>query len=69
LPGLIQNRLQLSLLLMGERGFEDLAARAFDFGGHFVRGAAAHQHKERGSIGLPGGGQFLHEFVVKAHIT
>jgi len=69
LPGLIQTRLQLSLILMGERGFEDLAASASNFGGHLVRGSAAPQPKERGSAGLPGGGLFLPEFVVKAHIT
>jgi len=65
LPGLIQTRRQLGLILMGERGFEDLAASAFDFGGQLVRAGAAPQPKERGSAGLPGGGLFLPEFVVQ----
>jgi hypothetical protein len=50
---------------MGERGFEDLAASAFDFGGHLVLGGATPQPKERGSAGLPGGSLFLPEFVVQ----
>ena len=50
---------------MGERGFEDLAASAFDFGGHLVRGGAALQPKVPASAGLPGGGLFLPGFVVQ----
>src|SRR5579883_3537037 len=65
--GVLCEGIAQALLLLGtERGLDDLAAIFGDFGHHFIRRRAAHQHDERRATGRQVGAKLLDEVVIYA---
>lgn len=67
-PGRFQGRPQMLLLLVAQRGLDELTAERRDLGDDLVRGGLLHQDEQRGGAGLQVLAQVLHEVVVDAGV-
>src|SRR5262245_13175182 len=66
--GCAESRLELRLVLVRERGLQDLAARALELLQHLVRRDLPDQDEERRALGRQAGGELAHEPIVDAHV-